>query len=289
MAHAWLRRAHTLLVLGRVSNLPTVWSNGLAGWWLGGGGTPERLPLLLSGLTCLYLGGMFLNDAFDAEFDRRHRRERPIPSGEISERAVWRWGIGWLAAGVALLFGCGVAAGGFGVLLVGSIVLYDALHKLVTFAPVLMGACRFWVYVVAAASAAGGVTGHAVWGGLALACYVTGLSFLARRERLGGPFPVWPAWLLAAPVALALLMNSGPQREPALWLSLILVLWVLRCLRPTFWSPQPNVPLTVSGLLAGIVLVDWLSVAPEAPRGLSVIFLALFAGAWLAQRLVPAT
>lgn len=289
MTEALISRARVLLVLGRVSNLPTVWSNGLAGWWLGGGGTPERLPLLLGGLTCLYLGGMFLNDAFDAEFDRRHRRERPIPSGAISERAVWQWGIGWLAAGLALLFGFGAAVGAFGVLLVGSIALYDALHKLVTFAPVLMGLCRFWVYAVAATGAAGGVTGHAVWGGLALGCYVTGLSFLARRERLGGPIPTWPVALLAAPMALALLMNAGPHREPALWLSLILGLWVLRCLRATFWTTQPNLPLTVSGLLAGMVFVDWLAVGPEAPRAWSVVFLGLFGLAWVAQRVVPAT
>jgi 4-hydroxybenzoate polyprenyltransferase len=289
MADALLRRARALLVLGRVSNLPTVWSNCLAGWWLGGSGDSERLPLLLAGVTCLYLGGMFLNDAFDAEFDRRQRRERPIPSGQISERAVWRWGIGWLVAGEALLFGCGAAAGGLGALLAGSIVLYDALHKLVTFGPVLMGLCRFWVYPVAAAGAAQGVTGHAVWSGLALGCYVTGLSFLARRERFGTPLPRWPAWLLAAPMALALLMNREPYREAAVWLSLILGLWILRCLRASFWTLQPNVPQTVSGLLAGIVFVDWLSVAPAAPRELSLIFLGLFAGAWLAQRLVPAT
>ncbi len=282
------QRVRTSLVLGRVSNLPTVWSNGLAGWWLGGAQPAERLPLLLGGLSALYLGGMFLNDAFDADFDRRHRRERPIPSGRISEAAVWRWGIGWLALGTALLFGCNAAAGGFGVLLLGSIVLYDGVHKLLTVAPVLMGLCRFWVYMVAAA-AAGAVNGHAVWSALALGCYVTGLSVLARSERLANTPPRWPAVLLAAPPLLALLMNSGPAREPALWLSLILVLWVLRCLRASFWTARPNVTSSVSGLLAGIVFVDWLSVGPVVPRELGWIFLGLFAGAWLAQRLVPAT
>src|SRR2546429_470557 len=49
----------TLLVLGRVSNLPTVWSNCLAGWWLGGGGNIDKLPFLLEGATFLYTGGMF--------------------------------------------------------------------------------------------------------------------------------------------------------------------------------------------------------------------------------------
>ena len=66
----------TLLVLGRVSNLPTVWSNCLAGWWLGGGGHFAKLPFLLLVVTLLYLGGMLLNDAFDADFDRQHRKER---------------------------------------------------------------------------------------------------------------------------------------------------------------------------------------------------------------------
>ena len=74
----------TLLSLGRVSNLPTVWSNCLAGWCIGQGLHGERLFLLLMGATFLYLGGMFLNDAFDAQYDRQHRPERPIPTGAMA-------------------------------------------------------------------------------------------------------------------------------------------------------------------------------------------------------------
>src|SRR6187549_3121603 len=96
----------TLLVLGRVSNLPTVWSNCLAGWWLGGGGNSVKLPFLLLGVSLLYVGGMFLNDAFDEPFDRQHRKERPIPSGKISAGLVWRWGFALLAVGEVLLFCC---------------------------------------------------------------------------------------------------------------------------------------------------------------------------------------
>ena len=84
------RPVRALVILGRVSNLPTVWSNCLAGWVLGGGGftgdEPGRVLLLGAGATLLYLGGMFLNDAWDAPFDRQHRPERPIPSGAIRER-----------------------------------------------------------------------------------------------------------------------------------------------------------------------------------------------------------
>ena len=97
----------TLLVLGRVSNLPTVWSNCLAGWWLGGGGNFGRLPFLFLGVSLLYTAGMFLNDAFDEGFDRQRRAERPIPSGKISAPRVWLLGFGQLALGI---FSCCSAA-----------------------------------------------------------------------------------------------------------------------------------------------------------------------------------
>ncbi len=71
----------TLLLLGRVSNLPTVWSNCLAGWLVAGGGEVRSLLWLSLGATFHYLSGTYLNDAIDAQFDAQHRRERPIPSG----------------------------------------------------------------------------------------------------------------------------------------------------------------------------------------------------------------
>src|SRR6185369_2115097 len=93
-----LKYLRTLLILGRTSNLPTVWSNCLAGWLLGGGGDLNKLILLCVGATLMYLGGMFLNDSFDVEFDRLHRVERPIPSGAIALESVWRWGFGLLGS-----------------------------------------------------------------------------------------------------------------------------------------------------------------------------------------------
>jgi 4-hydroxybenzoate polyprenyltransferase len=278
----------TLLVLGRVSNLPTVWSNCLAGWWLGGGGNRATLPFLFAGVTLLYLGGMFLNDAFDERFDRQHRTERPIPSGRISAGLVWRSGFGLLVAGELLLFGCGAATGVLGIALALCILLYDAIHKAFTFSPLLMGACRFVVYLIAASTGVTGVGGWAIWSGLALGVYVVGLSFIARRETRRGPMQYWPAGLLAAPVLLALLINVGAYRDPALLLSLVCVMWVLRCLRTVYWTHLVNVGRSVSGLLAGIVLVDWVATV-ESPHKLSYAFIGLFLSALLAQRFIPAT
>jgi len=282
-------RLRTLLILGRVSNLPTVWSNCVAAWWLAGGGHWGKLPVLLLGVSAIYIGGMYLNDAFDAEFDRQRRAVRPIPSGLISELAVWRFGWAWLALGLLLLWSLGKTTGFYGMVLVASVLVYNITHKFITASPWLMGLCRFWVYVIAGTTGLIGLDGWPVWCGLALAAYVVGLSYVARRESFRGPIPYWPFLLLAAPFFMAMLMDTGVYRWSGLWISVVLALWVARCLRPVFGAGAINVGRVVSGLLAGIVFVDWLAVAPDCPRGLSLVFILLFAAALLLQRFVPAT
>jgi 4-hydroxybenzoate polyprenyltransferase len=265
-----------------------VWSNCLAGWWLGGHGNTGNLPFLLAGATLLYAGGMYLNDAFDVDFDRQHRKERPIPSGAISFAAVCQLGLLWLALGVACLFWVGIATGVLAVTLVISILIYDAVHKVFTFSPLLMGWCRFLVYLVAASTSVRSDLGWPVWCGLALAAYVAGLSFIARRESARGRIESWSLALLAAPIVLALFMNADGYRKSAAWLSLVLGVWILRCLRRVLWTPERNIGRTVAGLLAGIVFVDWLAAA-DAPHELGIVFVVLFVLALVFQRFVPAT
>ena len=95
----------TYLRLGRVSNLPTIWTNCLAATILAGA-VPDLIPLTLISLSIslLYESGMFLNDAFDQEFDRRYRPERPIPSGEITGSTVYKIGFALMAGGLVILF-----------------------------------------------------------------------------------------------------------------------------------------------------------------------------------------
>ena len=288
MSQNLIRQLRTLLVLGRVSNLPTVWSNCLAGWWLGGGGNSGILPLLFFGASALYTGGMFLNDAFDAEFDRQRHPSRPIPSGAISLAAVWRWSFALLGLGALALAVLGKTTGVLTLALLGCTIIYSATHKAITASPWLMGLCRFWVYVIAGSTGVGGVNGGPIWCGVALAIYVAGLSSVARRKSFRGPVPYWPLLLLAAPVFLAMLMNAGDARKDAMLLSLLLVLWVARCARTIFQTGEVNVGRIVSGLLAGIVLVDWLAVAPQIPHRLSfVLFFPLFGATLALQRFAP--
>jgi 4-hydroxybenzoate polyprenyltransferase len=96
---------------------------------------------------------MYLNDAFDAEFDRQHRRERPIPSGAVSLGAVWNWSFIWMALGIGSLALLGVSAFFLAMLLAGAILLYDFIHKKTLLSPVLMALCRFLLFLLAGASA----------------------------------------------------------------------------------------------------------------------------------------
>jgi 4-hydroxybenzoate polyprenyltransferase len=296
------QKFRTLLILGRVSNLPTVWSNCLAGWWLSsftryGQFVPDRsyywkLPLLLLGTSALYTGGMFLNDAFDVDFDRQRRSARPIPSGAIAEDWVWAYGWIWIALGVLLLIFCGMWTGALAVVLAICIVLYDATHKVITASPWLMGLCRFWVYVIAATIGQGEYNGRAIWCGAALAFYIVGLSYVARRES--GPsgrslVSYWPLILLAAPILMAMLMNANGSRKPAIYLSVVLICWIIRSVRTVFFGGEGIVVRIVSNLLAGIVFVDWLAVAPQSSLALGIIFALLFVLTLLAQRIIPAT
>ena len=147
------------LKLGRISNLPTVWTNTLAGVVLAGGATGDaRVPWLMLALSLCYVAGMFLNDAFDREFDARHRPERPIPSGEVTASDRFRrrlrhargrgrpvgvgrlrvsGGTGWRPAVAGLVLGA-------------TIVFYDWHHKENPLSPIVMGLCRVLVYVTAA-------------------------------------------------------------------------------------------------------------------------------------------
>jgi hypothetical protein len=281
-------KLRTFLILGRVSNLPTVWSNCLAGWWLAGGGSRLDLFRVSISVTFLYLGGMFLNDAFDAGFDRNHRSTRPIPSGAITEKEVWVWGLAWLLLGLTGLTWLGAVTAVLALLLAGCILFYNAIHKIVVVAPVLMGACRFLVYLVAASVGVNGVTGESIWKGLALAGYIVGLSCVARKESAPVRIQYWPCLFLAAPVLIAWLMDDGSDQRAAALCSLALVIWVVWTLLQTLGREHPNIGRAVSRLLAGIALVDLLAVA-DVSHPAAAVFVVWFLLALSMQGFIPAT
>ena len=202
----------TLLVLGRVSNLPTVWSNCLAAWLLTSGlrhGAPAwpLLTLLVAGCSALYLGGMFLNDACDVAFDTLHRPERPIPSGKISRRAVAVSGGALIALGIVFL---APVSGVWAWALAGFILLYDAIHKKSAAGLPVMAGCRALIYpLVGVAGAGAGPSSLPAMLWVASGCmalWVLVLSLLAR-SRYSAPVP---NLLAAIPLVDLLLVSPRP-------------------------------------------------------------------------------
>jgi 4-hydroxybenzoate polyprenyltransferase len=284
------------LQLGRVSNLPTVWTNTLAGMVLAGGsvGDPRTLPLILA-LSLFYVAGMYLNDAYDAETDARERPERPIPSGQVSAETVFVAGFGMIALALALLVwaGFGVAAstglgpvmGGLG--LGAEIVLYNRRHKDNPLSPVLMGLCRVLVYVTAGLAVADELPPALVTGALLLLCYLIGLTYVARQETLGEVRNLWPLLFLGAPLVYALAHAlDGPG---AAVLSLVFILWVGVALWFLRRRQPGDVPRAVISLIAGISLLDAVLIAGAGDQPVAWLAVAGFALTLFLQRFVPGT
>jgi hypothetical protein len=246
----------TLLKLGRVSNLPTVWTNVLAGAVLSGGDWRNwRLGLMLAAMSSFYVGGMYLNDYFDRAIDGRERPERPIPSGQISAHAVAAIGFCLVGAGAVATATMGPAAAAMAALLAVSIVAYDLHHKANRFAPVVMGACRALVYGATATALSGGVTIFVAVAAVAIAAFVAGLTYAARQESLDKIGNLWPLALLAAPMLVAIgVFRQGPG---AMAVYLLLAVWIAAAVYLLARRPVAgSVSRAVGWLIAGISLCD---------------------------------
>jgi 4-hydroxybenzoate polyprenyltransferase len=269
-----------------VSNLPTVWSNGLAGWALSGA-TVEAgaLALLLIALSLFYVAGMYLNDAFDADIDARERANRPIPMGQIGRGTVFALGFAMLALGALIAFALGAGAGLAGLALAGTVVLYDWLHKRTALSPLIMGACRMLTYITAA-FAAGGTTG-ALWVGAAgLFCHVVGLTYAAKQEAYNRIGAAWPLAVMAVPVVIGAAMLEGMTTALLLAAYAGWIVWALSLL---FRRRPGDVPRAVVSLIAAVSLYDAVIIAATGNTWLALLAVAAFGATLALQQVVPGT
>jgi 4-hydroxybenzoate polyprenyltransferase len=288
-ATAFLIRPRAALVLGRVSNLPTVLSNALAGLTLAGADwTPQALAAAVLALVLFYVGGMYLNDAFDADIDARERPARPIPRGDAARGAVFAAGFALLGLGIAAAFLAGPPAGLAGTALAAAILLYDAVHKRTALAPLIMGLCRLLAYLTAALMAGGGaVTPALLVGALGLFCHVVGLTYAARQEAYDRLGSAWSLAVLAVPLAWALWSALDNPLALALWAALaVSAAFALRFL---FRRSRGDVPRAVVTLIATIALYDAVLVAATGQTGLAIAAALCFPLTLALQKLVPGT
>ncbi len=288
------------LTLGRVSNLPTVWANVITGLALAstmGMGVTTPWPSLtitasssanlntanvflsLLAISLAYLGGMFLNDVFDADFDASNRNDRPIANKQIGIRSV-------AVAAVVLLLGSLVATAAAtwvsgqpitqamfaAVALIGSIILYDAWHKNNPISPVIMGACRAMVYVTCAMIVSNTLSGSVLFAATMLGLYVIGLTYTAKQEHLNQIIHAWPLlgllipFLWAAKLALA---------NPVAFIPLILLACSVGAALFFVVRRAPgDVPKAVVTLIAGMSLWDTILLLASGFPALALVAMA---------------
>jgi hypothetical protein len=282
------------LRLGRVSNLPTVWTNVFAALALVGSLAGLPAAQLAPVFTVYYLAGMYLNDAFDRHIDAVERPQRPIPSGQISAGLVFFIGFFWLLFGFLQLVRTAADTGASvryaalsGLALALCIIGYDVYHKKNPLSPVLMGMCRVLVYVSTAFAVQRQLQVNLLWGAAALLCHLIGLSYAAKQEAYNRLTRVWPLGFLAAPALYGVCLAI---RQPLVWPFLVVfatwTLYSLRFLRP---GPGRSVPQAIVRLIAAISLLDAMLIASTGAFGWALAAVALAALTRAFQRYIPGT
>lgn len=292
------------LEIARISNLPTAWTNVLAGWLLAGGCWDRvfdihRLGLLLGAGSLAYIGGMVLNDAFDARWDREHRRERPVPSGRLTQTtASWTGAALLVMSWFLFIWGANAELWTVSGLML-AILLYNGLHKRWAGSVLIMGGCRGLLYLSAGLESGSSLASTdmpLLWcGASAIAIYVVGLTLVARYESRGIGPGRWIAWisreLLYVPGVLLILTGFAElvgRRDVAAMAPFVAFVVLLRLILPVIRKGGEQVGRAVGWLLAGIALVDAMAISLVQPE-LAVWIGALVPLLRLWQRKIAAT
>ena len=293
----------TWLQLMRLPTVFTALSNILCGYLITHscriGDLPQQadLWLLLVSSIGLYLGGMVLNDVFDAKLDAVERPERPIPSGRISRNAAALFGGLLMTAGVVAASIAGSNSLLVAAMIVPSVLAYNGYLKSTVAAPLGMGVCRF-LNLMLGANAVEGSMWHSkpLTVAAALGVCIVGVTWFARNEagrssRVG---------LLSGVVVIlsglcldAWLISKSGFSQPAISGShmalLLLGLNLLLRTAAAISDPKPHrVQRTVGLMLLSIILIDAIVVAGlTGDANLAAMVVILVAPAMLLRRIVP--
>lgn len=280
---AFRERFRGHLALARISNAPTVLSNVLAGAALAGSVWDPKVVPVMAAMAMFYTAGMYLNDVCDYGRDRLERPERPLVQGIVSRRVALGIALLLFVLGSAVLLDVSRAAFIAGLVLTGTIVLYDAWHKDNPAAPLIMACNRGLVYVVAFVAVGEDQAGPLRWVVVMALAYVTGLTAIARFETRPGVLQRWPTVCLLFPVAY-----FAWQIPPGWSLALVLLFgawigWSIALVR----QRQPARGIT--RLIAGISVFDALVLLMLLQNLAALVALALFGLTLLLQRFVKGT
>jgi 4-hydroxybenzoate polyprenyltransferase len=307
-----------VLTLGRISNLPTIWTNVFAAMMLAMYGRELpifRLPYkgsvdymieikqyiwMLVGASLVYVSGTTLNDAFDEKYDKKHNPQRPIPSGILKTWEVWAIGIFEMATGGHVLFHFAHVQPLYLILLCCAISFYDSIHKKWAGSVWIMGSCRLFLWLAAASALASTYPGEigdenyssitnlvVVWS-IALLLYIAGITYVARGEATGKlPLFPWPFLLLYSPFLLGFFFCISSGQWVALPILLALGLGIRTGIQKAKLKGA-GIGQGVALWLALITVVDALAVTLVSPMSGYPLLLA-FPLCLLTQKFFSAT
>ena len=288
-------KLNTLFQLGRVSNLPTVWTNVIAGIVISGGtlGIYNGLILIIS-LSLFYIGGMFLNDAFDAEFDLIERPERPIPSKKITRKSVFFIGFGLLILGIFLLYVEALLTNilnlklilFLGFLLSFFIIFYNKYHKNNPFSPLIMGLCRISIYFIASSFFLSYFNTDILEAALFLLSYLIGLTFLAKQENIGFLKNQWPLLFLIAPIVYGYTLTDN------IFSYIVLGLFILNIMLSIYFifsKKNRDIRKSVTLLISGICIFDAILITHHGEINLAILSFAFFTLTLFFQKYISGT
>ncbi len=255
-----------------------IYAGGAIGDWRAGLG-------LVAASSCMYAGGVALNDVFDAGRDAMERAVRPIPSGRTAKSHATILSIGLLALGVALAFLVSPRSGAVALALVAAIVLYDGLLKATAAAPAMMGACRGLNLALGMSLA---VTLPVTTWLIPVALmwlYVMSITLFARKEAIGGGtgrLTIGTCGVAGAVLGLGAIAAVVPTAGPSYlgFAGVLLVVVAVRGVRAARNPSPQHVQRAVKAFVLGIILFDaCLAASAQGP----------VAGLLVAALLLPAT
>lgn len=255
---SWLR-------LSRLSSLPTVWANVFTGVALASKqSTAVNTDVVFYACVAMsfaYLVGMFLNDVFDAQFDKRFRKERPIANGEVSIKSVTIMTIVFILSCLFLMFYAAANTGQSStqalfstVALFGCIILYNASHKSNPLSPVVMGACRALIYTSCALLASSALPLPVLIAAVLLWCYVIGTNYMLKQGPIKLIQDTWPVAVLIVPLTYTgyLTWNNPVAAVPFVIFasSVVSAIYLFNKRRPG------DVPIAAVMLISAMALID---------------------------------
>jgi len=293
----------THLSLGRVSNLPTVWTNVLAAGAMAGAAMPSDgwLSVLIA-MSLFYIAGMYYNDVCDAQYDKQHQPHRPIAAALITRERVEAYAIAYALLGFLLVYNARMAApmasesASVGWLLsvcalVALIIAYNRHHKNNPLSPLIMAACRAAVLVTTGYTLTGTLPPMLLLMVLATLCWVIGLTYFAKHEQSDRVsthlLNRWPLALMSVPVFIGVTLSlfNIAVLFPLAVLVPVIVIAYKRITEGTAAQKGQSIGL----MIAAISLVDSLFLASVWGMTGALAGIGLFALTLVLQRWVSGT